>query len=81
MTLTRRQVLQAGVIGGTAALGAAPAGQSFTEPPPGQDELGVIDATGEGAIALEVVNATHQFHSTLPPSAVLAYRRPGGHQT
>jgi FtsP/CotA-like multicopper oxidase with cupredoxin domain len=91
MSVTRRQLLQAGaasaatlllpVRAATPALAAVPPGLTpFTEPLPTLADLGVIDATA-GPATIRMVNATHRFHSALPVTPTFAYRSTGGAQT
>lgn len=46
----------------------------FTEQLPTLAELGIIDATGGGSATIDMVNATHQFHSALAATPTFAYR-------
>lgn len=85
MDITRRTLFEAGAAAGaglllapviTSAASAAvpPAVTPFTEQLPTLSELGVIDATGGGSATIEMVNATHQFHSALAATPTFAYR-------
>lgn len=85
MEFTRRTLFEAGAAAGagllltpaitSAASAAVPAGVTpFTEQLPTLSELGVIDATGGGSATIEMVNATHKFHSAMPGTPTFAYR-------
>jgi spore coat protein A len=85
MDITRRSVLGAGVAAGAGLLmplqlteratAVVPAGVTpFTEALPTLAEMGVIDATSRGTATIEMVNATHHFHSALPATPTYAYR-------
>ena len=59
----------------TAANAVVPAGVlPFTEQLPTLADLGVINATGGGTATIDMVNATHQFHSGLAATPTFAYR-------
>lgn len=82
MLLTRRQLLHA-----SAATGAVMFLTAGKSPPRGYgpvqwkfiDELSVPPfVEGATTLDLSLVNARHQFHSTLPPTDTLAYRLPHG---
>ncbi len=95
MALTRRRLMQAGAAAGAGLLlpewMAAPARAlvppgvtPFTEALPTLDDVGVLDMTSAatGATArLDMVNATHRFHSALGETATFAYQVPGTTQT
>ena len=83
MDITRRTLFEAGAAAGAGVLlapvitstasAAVPAGvTAFTEQLPTLAELGVIDATGGGSATIEMVNATHQFHSAMTATPTFA---------
>ncbi|MDN4645923.1 multicopper oxidase family protein [Arthrobacter sp. PsM3] len=85
MEISRRTLFEAGAAAGaglilapvitSTASAAVPAGVTpFTEQLPTLAELGVIDATGGGSATIEMVNATHQFHSAMTATPTFAYR-------
>lgn len=85
MEITRRTLFGAGAAAGaglflapavtSAAFAAVPTGVTpFTEQLPTLAQLGVIDATGGGSATIEMVNATHQFHSAMTATPTFAYR-------
>lgn len=85
MEITRRTLFEAGAAAGaglllapvitSAASAAVPPGVTpFTEQLPTLANLGVIDATGGGSATIEMVNATHQFHSAMAATPTFAYR-------
>ena len=85
MEITRRTLFEAGAAAGAGMLlapvitstasAAVPAGvTAFTEQLPTLAEMGVIDATGGASATIEMVNATHQFHSAMAPTPTFAYR-------
>ena len=91
MTISRRQLLGAGAIGGAGlllplrvtsaaqpltAVGLTP----FTEQLPTLAQLGVIDATAGAPATITMVNATHRFHKALSPTPTFCYRSVGGAQ-
>jgi spore coat protein A, manganese oxidase len=90
MKITRRSLLGAGAAASAgmflplrlpvAANAAVPMGVTpFTETLPTLADLGVIDATGGGRATIQMVNATHRFHRSLPKTPTFAYRsRDGG---
>lgn len=91
MEITRRSLLGASAAVGaglmlplrmtTAANAVVPAGVlPFTEQLPTLADLGVINATGGGTATIDMVNATHQFHSGLAATPTFAYRAAGGSQ-
>lgn len=91
MDITRRTLFEAGAAVGagfllapvitSAASAAVPPGITpFTEQLPTLSELGVIDATGGGSATIEMINATHQFHTALAATPTYAYRGGTGSQ-
>ena len=89
MPITRRRFIAGGATVAAATLlplprslaASPPALSKFTESLPDLADLGVIDATSGGTRSIDVVNALHRFHASLPPARTLAYRPPGGQQT
>jgi len=92
MEITRRSLLGASAALGagvllplrltSAANAAVPTGgvTPFTEQLPTLADLGVIDATGGGSATIEMVNASHKFHTALAATPTFAYRASGGSQ-
>jgi len=91
MEISRRQLLGAGAAAGaglmlpvrltSAANAVVPAGLTpFTEQLPTLAQLGVIDATAGAPATINMVNATHQFHSALAPTPTFSYQAVGGTQ-
>ena len=85
MEITRRTLFEASAAAGigvflapaitsTAAAAVLPGVTPFTEQLPTLAQLGVIDATGGGSATIEMVNATHQFHSAMTATPTFAYR-------
>ncbi|MDQ0664541.1 spore coat protein A [Arthrobacter ulcerisalmonis] len=85
MDITRRTLFEAGAAAGaglllapvtaSAAPAVVPLGLTpFIEQLPTLSELGVIDATSGGRATIEMVNATHKFHSALAATPTYAYR-------
>ena len=87
MSITRRQLLQAGAVAGAGILTqgygtgtnralAAPPGsaEAFTEQLPDLDGLGVIDLTAGGNTTLWMRNARHRFQSGMGLTDTLAYQ-------
>ncbi|MEC5189973.1 MULTISPECIES: multicopper oxidase family protein [unclassified Arthrobacter] len=85
MDITRRTLFEAGAAAGAGlflapvitatASAAVPAGVTlFTEQLPTLAQMGVIDATGGGSATIEMVNASHQFHSAMTATPTFAYR-------
>lgn len=92
MSITRRRLLGVGAASGLgmllparlapSALGQVPSGvTAFTAELPTLADLGVVDMTAGGAATLDLVNATHRFHSGMGAADTLAYRVPGGTQS
>jgi len=91
MEITRRTLLGASAAAGagvllplrltSAANAAVPTGVTpFTEALPTLADLGVIDATAGGSATVNMVNATHKFHTALPATPTFSYRSAGGVQ-
>jgi len=91
MKISRRQLLGAGAAAGaglilpvrltSAANAVVPAGVTpFTEQLPTLANLGVIDATAGGSATVNMVNASHQFHTNLAATPTFSYRSAGGVQ-
>ena len=91
MEITRRSLLGASAAVGagvllplpltSAANAAVPTGVTpFTEQLPTLANLGVIDATAGGSATINMVNATHKFHTALAATPTFAYRATGGSQ-
>ena len=91
MEITRRSLLGASAAVGaglllplrmtTSANAVVPAGVlPFTEQLPTLTSLGVIDATTGVPATINMVNATHTFHSALAPTPTFTYRAAGGTQ-
>jgi len=91
MEISRRSLLGASAAVGagvllplrltSAANATVPAGLTpFTEQLPTLANLGVIDATAGGSATVNMVNATHKFHTHLAATPTFSYRSAGGVQ-
>ena len=91
MKITRRSLLGSSAAAGaglllplrltTAANAAVPLSVTpFTEALPTLADFGVIDVTGGAPATIEMVTASHKFHSALGATPTFAYRSQGGTQ-